>query len=99
MNTAELISTDADTTGSYVSVAGWKTLTLQVLSTDSEHPFAGTVTIEGTMSTETNTGDWTAVLPITSDGCVPLADQAYAGLRATTSGMSGGNVKVTVGGL
>lgn len=93
-----LLRTDVNKVGSYQTVDDWQDVTVQVASASADRRFNGTVTIEGTLDKAAATALWFSLLVSRNEEILRLSGFSLAGLRATTSGMTAGEVVVLVSG-
>jgi hypothetical protein len=98
MKFQKVLVTDTNTTGPYIPVDDYTDMTVQIVSGSKERPFAGTVLLEGTLDLDPATALWAQLELVSAEGVFNFGGQALAGIRATTSGMSAGEVAIMVSG-
>lgn len=98
MKVEKLLVTAKDAVGEYTTVDDWQDVTVQIASTAKDKPFAGIVTVEGTLDLSAETLLWSPLLISKNEEILKLSGTALAGVRASASGMSAGEVIVLVSG-
>ena len=97
MKVERLLGASTNIVGPYQTVDDWQDITIQIASSANK-PFKGTVTIEGTLDIDQETILWSVLLESVTEAVLKLSGYALAGVRATTSRVTGGEVVVLVSG-